>query len=107
MILDPTYPTPEMSMFQENDWCGYYGDVKEDIPPNVTEPRGKEVDLIIFDDSDHAEDKPTIRSGTRYIIFLNNAPTVWFSRKQENIETSVFGADFVAMKIGIETIRVL
>ena len=29
------------------------------------------------------------------------------SKKQATIETSVFGAEFVAMKIGMETIRVL
>ena len=26
MVFDPTYPTPDMSMFQEHDWCGFYGD---------------------------------------------------------------------------------
>ena len=43
VLSDPTHPTPGMSMFQENDWCGFYGDMKEAIPPNAPEPRGKEV----------------------------------------------------------------
>ena len=50
MVFDPTYPTPDMSMFQEHDWCDFYGDTKEAIPTNAPEPRGKEVDLIIFID---------------------------------------------------------
>ena len=29
----------------------------------------------------------------------------WCSKKQATIETSVFGAEFVAMKIGVETVR--
>ena len=33
------------------------------------------------------------------------APIVWFSKKQSTIETSVFGAEFVAMKQGMETLR--
>jgi hypothetical protein len=33
------------------------------------------------------------------------APIVWFSKCQPNVESSVFGADFVAMKNGIETCR--
>ena len=33
------------------------------------------------------------------------APIVWFSKKQSTIETSVFGAEFVAMKQGMETAR--
>ena len=32
-------------------------------------------------------------------------PIDWLSKKQATIETSVFGAEFVAMKIGMETLR--
>jgi hypothetical protein len=40
------------------------------------------------------------------IIFLNMAPIVWFSKKQSAIETSIFGAEFVAtMKQGMECLR--
>ena len=81
-----------MSMFQEHDWCDFYGDVKEVITPNTPEPRGKEVDLIIFVDSDHAGDKLSKISRTVYIIFLNNSPIAWLSNNQSTIETSVFGA---------------
>ena len=33
------------------------------------------------------------------------APIVWFSKRQPTVETSVFGAEFVAMKNGMETLR--
>ena len=33
------------------------------------------------------------------------APIVWFSKKQATIKTSVFGAEFVAMKQGMECLR--
>ena len=59
MVFNQTYPTLDMSMFQENDWCDFYGGVREAIPPNVPGPRGKEVDLRIFADSYHAGDKLT------------------------------------------------
>ena len=35
IVFDPTFPTPDMSMFQELDWCDFYGEVKEAIPPNT------------------------------------------------------------------------
>ena len=63
--------------------------------------------MIIFVDSDHAGDKLTIQSRTGYIIFLNNAPIDWLSKKQSTIETSVFGEEFFAVKIGMETLPVL
>ena len=36
---------------------------------------------------------------------MNGAPIVWHSKRQSTIETSVFGAEFVAMKVGMETLR--
>jgi hypothetical protein len=33
------------------------------------------------------------------------APIMWFSKHQPTVKSSVFGAEFVAMKNGIETCR--
>jgi hypothetical protein len=33
-------------------------------------------------------------------IYLNMSPITWFSKNQATIESSVFGAEFVAMKQG-------
>ena len=38
-------------------------------------------------------------------VYLNSALIAWLSKKQATIETSVFGTEFVAMKIGMETLR--
>ena len=102
--LNMKFPNPDMSMFQEHDQCDFYGDAKEAISPNAREPRGKGVDLRICVDSDRAGDKLTRRPRTGYIIFLNNAPIAWLSKNQETIETSVFGAEFVARRIVMETL---
>ena len=56
-------------------------------------------------DSDHATDETTRRSRTGYFIYVNSALVNWISKKQATIETSVFGADFVAMKQGMEAVR--
>jgi hypothetical protein len=39
------------------------------------------------------------------MIFCNTAMIKWVSKKQAMIESSVFGAKFVAMKFGIEKLR--
>ena len=36
---------------------------------------------------------------------MNIALVQWFLKQQATIETSVFGAEFVAMKIGMESLR--
>jgi hypothetical protein len=105
VVFDPTYPEIDMRDFKECDWKSFYGDVKEAIPPNAPDPRGKEVDIRLYVDSDHAGDQLTRRSRTGFFIFLNMAPITWFSKRQATIETSVFGAEFVAMKNGMETLR--
>ena len=94
-----------MSAFKECDWKTFYGDVGEAIPPNAPKARGKEVNLRLYVDSDHAEEELTRRSRTGFFIFFNMAPVVWFSKRQPTVETSVFGAEFVAMKNGMETLR--
>ena len=98
LCLDPTYPEIDKSIFMDHDWKTFYGDVKEAIPENAPEPRGKEVDLCLYCDSDHAGDQIRRRSRTGYLVFMNMAPVVWYSKKQATIETSVFGAEFVALK---------
>jgi hypothetical protein len=103
VVFDPTYPSVDMGTFIKTDWRYMYGDVKEMIPSYARVPLGKEVKLCLFVDSDHADQKFTRRSRTGFVIYLNMAPIMWFSKLQSTVEPSVFGADFVEMKNGIET----
>jgi hypothetical protein len=61
--------------------------------------------MRLFVESDHAGDQFTRHSRTEFVIYFNMAPIVWFSKCQPTVESSVFGAEFVAMKNGIETCR--
>jgi hypothetical protein len=79
--------------------------VEEATPPDMPPPLGKDVDLRMMVDSDHAGEKRTRCCRTGFVIFCNLAPIIWQSKQQATIETSVFGAEFVAMKHGIETLR--
>ena len=106
LALDPTYPEIDRSAFNmDADWRGMYEGVEEPIPDDMPEPLGKELVLRLFKDADHAGDKLTRRSRTGYIIYGNNAPLFWLSQKQLTTETSVFGAEFVSLKMGLERIR--
>jgi hypothetical protein len=75
------------------------------IPSDAPVPRGNEVDLRFFVDSDHDSEQFTRRSRTGFVIYLSMAPILWFSKRQPTVESSIFGAEFVAMKNGIETFR--
>ncbi len=105
LIFDPTYPDIDLTAFPSFEWTEFYGNVDEAIPPDMPSPLGKDVDLHMMVDSDHAGEKRTHRFRTGFIIFCNLAPIIWLSKQQATIETSVFVAEFVAMKQGIETLR--
>jgi len=104
MVFDDTLPNIVESNFPKADWTEFYRDAKEEIPLNAPEPRGKEVHMYSFCDADHAGDKLTRQSQTGIIIFLNRAPIVWFSKKQNTVEISTFGSEFVALRIAVDLI---
>ena len=75
------------------------------MPPDTTETLGKEVVMHCFVDADHAGEKLTRRSCYGFIIFLQMAPIYYCSKRQNLVETSTFGSEFMAMKIACECIR--
>lgn len=77
----------------------------KEVIPNRPEPLGKEVDKREFVDSDYATNKGNRRSRTGYVMFLNNSLTLWLSKLQGSIETSVFGLEFVAMKQLVDALK--
>ena len=70
----------------------------EAIPPNTPPLRGKEMDLQMFIDSNHAGIKGTRRSRTGFMIYIKMSLINLYFKKQSTIKTSVFGAAFVASK---------
>ena len=76
----------------------------EELPANAPDPLGNPVSIYVFVDSDHAGDKMTRRSQTGIILYLNNAPIIWYSKRQATVESSTFGAEFVALRVASELI---
>ncbi|KAL7475938.1 hypothetical protein ACHAW6_001835 [Cyclotella cf. meneghiniana] len=104
LIFDPMEPDVRKSDFVECDWREFYAGATKAIPPNASKPLGKGVTLRMFVDSDHAGDKLSRRSRTRFFIFLNHGMIDWLSKKQSMIEASVFGTEFSALRHGIENL---
>jgi hypothetical protein len=102
LIFDPTYTKIDMGQFPQFYSTKFYGDVEEAIPVDMPVPLGKDIDVCMMCDSDHAGDKRTRCSCTGLLIFCNMTLIDWVSNKQATIEMSVFGAEFIAMKHKIE-----
>ncbi|KAL7501868.1 hypothetical protein ACHAXN_000044, partial [Cyclotella atomus] len=55
--------------------------------------------------SDHTGDKKNRRSRTGFVIFINGGIIDWLLKKQSTIESSVFGAEFCALKHCIKNLH--
>ena len=84
-----------------------YPDACDEVAINMPDPRGKEVDINVFVDADHAGNVITRRSHTGVILMCNMTPVQWYSKKQNTIETSTFGSEFIALRIATELIEAL
>eukprot|EP00978_Attheya_sp_CCMP212_P014980 scaffold38463_cov27-Attheya_sp.AAC.2 len=94
-------------IFKPVEWDEFYPDAKEDIPHNMPDPCGNEVTLNCFVDAAHAGNQVTRRSHTVILIFLNRTSVSWFSKKQNTVESSTFGSEFVAMNTAAEQFMAL
>ena len=70
-------------------------------------PRGQTVSTHWFVDSYHASNTVTRCSQTGLLLFVNRAPVTWFSKRQNTVETSIFGSEFIAMKTAVEHVEAL
>ena len=106
-VLDDRMPMVNESQFIKADWTEFYRDAEEAIPPNAPEPKGNSGLVSCFVDADHAGKKIIRRLHTGIIIFINCAPIVWFSKKQNTLESSTFGSAFIAARIAVDLIEAL
>ena len=107
LMFDKSAPSFNEKFFDTYDWTDFYRGAHEKIPPNMPTARGLEAFISIFVDADHAGNKVNRRSQTGILIFLNRAPIHWFSKAQPSVESSTFGAEFCAMKTGVEMVEAL
>jgi len=77
------------------------------VPTKAPSPHGHAVQINAFVGADHAGNYISRRSHTGILIYLNCAPCIWYSKAQSTVETSTFGAEFVAMRICVEMLEAL
>ena len=107
LYFDPSDAIIDKSMFNQganNQLLDHYRDAEEQTPMNMPKPGGMQVQVTAFVDASHAQDKVNRRSHTGYIIFINRDPILWYSKRQNTVESSAFSSKFIAMEICSEAI---
>jgi len=104
LVFDPAYPDIDDKRFRVSDWSVFYPEANDELPPHMPEPRGFPVEVTCFVDADHAGNLLTRRSQSGILIFVNKAPIVWYSKRQNTMESSTFGSEFIALRIATDLI---
>ena len=96
--------TSNIEINEFDNWKEFYPDAAEQLPDNMPVPFGKKARITAYVDADHAHDTVTRRSVTAILIFVNNTPVRWYSKRQRTVETSTYGAELVAARIATDMI---
>jgi hypothetical protein len=107
IVFDPVAPDLDLSHIIKADWSDFYPDAYEQSSPRAPKPRGRPVKINCFVDANHAGNLVTRRSHTGIIIYVQNAPIIWYSKRQNTVESSSFGSEFVALRIAKELLVAL
>ena len=97
IVFAALLPDLKPSSMVASDCTDIYGNISEAIPPKMPKPRGNPVNTTCFVDAKHAGNLVTRRSRTGILIFVMKSPIVWYSKRQNTVETSTFGSEFVVM----------
>ena len=114
-VFDPRYvdindnhlPSEDRAVSKAKYMSELYPDAREDRPRNAPRPRGRAVQITCFVDADHAGNKITRRSRTGVLIYVNRSPIIWWTKRQNTVECSTYGAELVAMRLAVEMIKAL
>ena len=112
LVFDPSIQyTPEEvfdgSAKSPEEWADFYPDAFEALPRRMPDALGKSVLIRAYVDANHAGNLANRRSHTGIIVYVNNAPIIWYSKRQNTVESSSFGSELVALRIATDMIEAL
>ena len=97
---DSMYLNVDFLVFNDNsDWTVFYRDIEEELPTKIPEPCGRAISIYSFVDDKHVGNFVMRRSQTVIIMFIQNAPIIWFSKKQNTVGADTYGSKLVAHRI--------
>ena len=89
------------------DWKDFYPDVAEAHPRNKLMPLRESVTIWVYVDENHEGELSNRRSHSGIMIYVNNSLINFHRKRQNTVESSSFGLDFVALIIPTEVVEAL
>lgn len=112
LAFDASYTPTDERLFQTSvtdpaEWQDFYPDASEALPGKHVVPLGNPVCIRAYVDANHAGNLVNRRSHSGILIYLNNSPILWYSKRQNTVETSSFGSEYIALRICTEMVETL
>ena len=71
--------------------------MEEELPSNMPEPRGNLIIISMFCNTAFSGNIVTRIPQTGILIFINMAPMIWYSKRNNTVKASTFGSEFVSL----------
>ena len=107
LVMDCRKRDMDQFDFPEYSWTCYYPGAAEVIPDDMPYPLVESVQITVFANALFAANMVTRKSVTGILIFVNDSPILWLSKRQATLETSTFGSEFVALHVAVEMVEAL
>jgi len=93
--------------FNTEEWMDFYSDARKEYPTRMPEPFDNLVHVLAYVDANHAGNMKTRRSHSGILMYVNQAPIIWYSKRQNTVEASSFGSEYIALRICTEVVEAL
>ena len=103
-VMEPSTVDYNWGKFPHSKWSGFYSDVQEVTTHDASPPRGGYMQQTCFLDSKHAGNPVTSISHTGIIIHVNKDQIIWCSERNNTVEVSTFGSEFIPQNTETELI---
>ena len=103
MFIDST----TFNDLNREEWTDFYPEARKEFPARMPEPLGNPTHVTAYVDANHAGNSKTRRSHTGILIYINQAPIIWYSKRQITVEASSFGSEYIALRICTEIVEAL
>ena len=94
-------------VFTNHYWIELYTDAQELLPPNFPEPKTPKLCFVLFKDASHGTDMNTMRGCSGSLFFLGKTVIKDYSKRQNTVESSSYGAKLVSLRAAVESVIAL
>ena len=71
--------------FNTEEWMDFYSDARKEYPTRMPEPFDNLVHALAYVDAIHAGNMKTRRSHSGILMYVNQAPIIWYSKRQRRV----------------------